>query len=284
MHTRAYYVAKNGSDSNNGSIGAPFLTIAKGITGAANNSTGTTVYVSPGTYTENLTLSNKNVSIIASGSFPYQQLNTSIYGTHTYSASSGTNNVMFSGFDMSNTTLNTSIIGITGAASASLTVTQCVFGDQGTTGIKNYINAIGSHKLTIERTTMSAINQAITSPLIYCNNGVIRLSTSLSALLTHSILNCGINSSALATSSSAGGTPAVGLDATGSQLIFANNICLTRYWVGGSSVANAVDNTGSGSTSGTTVYYSGNYVSIPNFAYGIITGGNFVKTANTLIA
>ena len=269
------------------------------------------------------------MSIIASGSFPYQQLNTSIYGTHTYSASSGTNNVMFSGFVMSNTTLNTSIIGITGAASASLTVTQCVFGDQGTTGIKNYINAIGSHKLTIERTTMSAINQAITSPLIYCNNatatislcdlstssaqplieiagsanpitlsytklactsatssanGVIRLSTSLSALLTHSILNCGINSSALATSSSAGGTPAVGLDATGSQLIFANNICLTRYWVGGSSVANAVDNTGSGSTSGTTVYYSGNYVSIPNFAYGIITGGNFVKTANTLIA
>jgi len=212
---------------------------------------------------------------------------------------------------------------MTGTSSGSLTITQCVFGDIGTNTIKNYINAVGPHKVTIERTTMSSINQAINSALIYCSNttaeislcnlstssnqpiiqiagtdnpltlsyskltcnsasssatGVIYLTSILNPILTHSILNCGINGSA------ASDTPAVGLDATGSNLIFANNICLTRYSPTGPSTSNAVESSGVGSTGPTTTYYSSNYVTSSNFAHGIVSGGNFAKVANTLIA
>jgi hypothetical protein len=48
------YVAKNGSDSNNGTINAPFLTIKAAMAAAANISspTGVSVQVAPGSYTE----------------------------------------------------------------------------------------------------------------------------------------------------------------------------------------------------------------------------------------
>lgn len=51
--TALLYVAKNGSDTNSGSILKPFLTIGAAITAA---SSGTTVNITPGTYTENITL------------------------------------------------------------------------------------------------------------------------------------------------------------------------------------------------------------------------------------
>lgn len=44
------YVAKNGSDSNNGSINAPYLTIKAALTAAAAG--GYSIHVAPGTYTE----------------------------------------------------------------------------------------------------------------------------------------------------------------------------------------------------------------------------------------
>jgi hypothetical protein len=48
------YVAKNGSDSNNGTINAPFLTIkaAMAAAGAITSATGVSVNVAPGSYTE----------------------------------------------------------------------------------------------------------------------------------------------------------------------------------------------------------------------------------------
>jgi hypothetical protein len=107
--------------------------------------------------------------------------------------------------------------------------------------------------------------------------GVIRLGAVLGSTQTHSIVSCGINSAALATSSSTGGTPAVGLDATGSALIFFNNIALTRYWVGGANSGNAIDSTGVGATASTTTYYEGSHATVNNFARNIVTGGNFNK-------
>lgn len=48
--THILYVAKNGSDTNNGSLNKPFLTIQAALAAAP---AGTSVHVAPGTYTEN---------------------------------------------------------------------------------------------------------------------------------------------------------------------------------------------------------------------------------------
>ena len=60
--TNQIYVAKNGSDSNNGGLNTPFLTIRAAMAAAT---TGTAVHVAPGTYTEiNPITIPANVSLI----------------------------------------------------------------------------------------------------------------------------------------------------------------------------------------------------------------------------
>jgi len=326
----AIYVAKNGNDSTgNGSMGTPFLTIGQALTLCNNNSIGSTIYVMPGVYTENLTFSNKNVSIIGSGSTVNQQLNTTIVGNHTYTNSTGTNCLWLTQLTLANATASTSLINMSGSPSTvpTLTMTSCVIGDSGTNTITNYLNSVGNGRIVIERCSANnGSTQGITAPLFFisgaiatislctfstannfpvltiagANNpltlansqltsswsagaagtnllGVINLAGSLLSTQTHSIVNCGINSAALSSSASAGGVPAIGRDATGATLIFFNNICLTRYWVGGASTADAVAASGVGSTSGTTTYYEGNHTSVNNFSRGIISGGNYAK-------
>jgi hypothetical protein len=215
-----------------------------------------------------------------------------------------------------------------GSSLGSLTLSACVFGDTGTTGIGNYVYVQGTstikHKVVIERCIANNTTQAIAYPLFYFDNaiptislcnfysnqtfpviqivgtnnpltlslsqiscgstttsvaGVVRLSAFLGSTQTHSITNCSISSAALATSASAGGTPAIGLDATGSQLIFFSNICLCRYWTGGAMTGNVVDFTGDSTTAGTVTFYELNHTSVTNFARGIVSGGvrSFVK-------
>jgi hypothetical protein len=108
-------------------------------------------------------------------------------------------------------------------------------------------------------------------------NGVIHLSATLGSTQTHSIVSCGISSSALASSASVGGVPAIGRDSDGSTLIFFNNICLTRFWVGGASTADTIAATGTGATASTTTYYEGSHATVNNFARGIVSGGNYNK-------
>jgi Major tropism determinant N-terminal domain len=339
-HTAVFYVAKNGSDSNNGSIGSPFLTIAKGITGALNTVSNTVVYVSPGSYTENLTLSLKNLAIIGVPAPVYgnAQQATLITGNHTYTASSGDNNITFSGLIFKNVSTTLSTISLTGASVGYLTIINCKFMDQGSGTAKNYINCVGTtaiHNIFIEKTVIINTTQLFNTPLIFCQNtaatisscdfsssktqpmlqmagltgatlmmsdtsialtgntgitGAVYLSNVLSGGVTGGLVNiitdCEIDTSALTTSAgeTGGGTPAVAIDATGSSLIFNNNICRTRYFAGGSSTANVIAAGPSGATAGTTIYYSSNYVPLPNYAYGIIGTGNFVKTASTLIS
>jgi hypothetical protein len=324
LSDQIYWVAKNGNDTTgNGSVGNPFLTIAKAVSLANNNSIGTTVIVQPGVYSENLSLSNRNVSIMGTGNLPSQQLNTTISGNHTYACSTGTNSVMFSNLLMANPNLNTSLIAMSGASVGSLTLTGILMGDTGTNQLTNYVNVSGAaHRLTIERSTMVNSAQTLTSPMILCDTaiatislcnfatastvpclriagasnplnlsfssllcsgatssalGVVHLATALGSTQTHAIVSCGINSSALASSSSAGGTPSVGLDATGSSLIFFNNICLTRFWVGGAFTGDTVAATGTGATASTTTYYEGSHATVNNFARGIVSGGNYNK-------
>jgi len=329
---QAIYVAKNGNDTTgNGSMGTPFLTIAKALTLCNNNSIGSTVYIMPGVYTENLTFSNLNVSIIGSGTTVGQQQNTTIIGNHTYTNSTGTNCLWLNQLTLANATVSTSLINMSGTPSIvpTLTLTACVLGDSGTNTITNYINSVGNGQVLLERCSASnGATQGITAPLFYisgatatislcnfstannfpvltiagANNpltlsfsqftsswssgttgtnllGVINLAGTLGSTQTHSITNSGISSSALATSASAGGVPAVGRNATGATLIFYNNICLTRYWAGGNSTADAVAASGVGSTASTMTYYEINHTSVNNFAHGIVSGATYYTKA-----
>ena len=60
---QVYYVAKNGSDSNNGAIGAPFLTIGAALV-AAGTTNATIIYIATGSYSENLYIRSPWVSLI----------------------------------------------------------------------------------------------------------------------------------------------------------------------------------------------------------------------------
>jgi len=68
------YVAKNGNDSNNGSADKPYLTVQAAINAAVS---GTTIFVYPGTYNENLTF-KANVNLTSSIKF-----GITISGNHT---------------------------------------------------------------------------------------------------------------------------------------------------------------------------------------------------------
>src|SRR5580658_11365071 len=56
---QTYYVAKTGSDTNNGSASAPWLTIGHA---ALEATAGATVYVGAGTYNESVTFANSGTS------------------------------------------------------------------------------------------------------------------------------------------------------------------------------------------------------------------------------
>jgi hypothetical protein len=178
---QAIYVAKNGNDTTgNGSMGIPFLTIAKALTLCRNDSIGSTVYVMPGVYTENLTLSNLNVSIIGSGTQVGQQLNTTIIGNHTYACSSGTNSVWITQVVLANPTTSQLGISMSGSSQGSLTLTACVFGDTGTNAIGNYVYVQGTssikHKVIMERCLANNTTQAIAYALFYLENAIATIS------------------------------------------------------------------------------------------------------------
>jgi hypothetical protein len=65
--TGVFYVSKNGSNSNNGNVLQPFLTIQYAISRAVALSSTTnqyTVYIAPGTYTENIDISGAHLHIV----------------------------------------------------------------------------------------------------------------------------------------------------------------------------------------------------------------------------
>jgi len=161
-------------------MGTPFLTITKALTLCNNNSIGATIYVMPGVYTENLTLSNKNVSIIGSGTQVGQQQNTSLIGNHTYACSSGTNSVWLTQLVLANPSAGQLGIYMSGSSLGSLTITACVFGDTGSTAIGNYVYVEGTvsvkHKITIERSIANNTTQAISYPLFYISNATASIS------------------------------------------------------------------------------------------------------------
>jgi len=82
-HQNVLCVSKNGSDSNSGTFGYPFLTIQHAVNTAT---TGQVIIIEPGIYTENITITNNTLMI--KGSNPYDYSVTRIDGLLTVSTTS----------------------------------------------------------------------------------------------------------------------------------------------------------------------------------------------------
>lgn len=103
--TYDYYVAKGGSDNNEGTIINPFLTIQNAITVCDSMYDGfaRTIHVASGNYVENLSIPISRLSIIGEGVGTHPDVGTSITGTITVGLASGNsdlnnNNITISGF------------------------------------------------------------------------------------------------------------------------------------------------------------------------------------------
>lgn len=87
-----FYVAKNGNDANPGTINAPFLTIGAAITarGSISFANNVSILISPGLYTENLTISRN--TWLAGLTVNPSRLPVQITGTLTFNDATAGNN------------------------------------------------------------------------------------------------------------------------------------------------------------------------------------------------
>ena len=100
-----YYVAKGGSDTNEGSVINPFLTVQRAIDvcDLVYDGFARTINVSSGNYVENLSIPISRLSIIGEGVGTHPDVGTSITGNITIDLASGNsdlnnNNITISGF------------------------------------------------------------------------------------------------------------------------------------------------------------------------------------------
>ena len=133
--TNFLYVAKSGLDTNIGSAESPFLTIQKAIDTATS---GTTIYIYPGTYTENLTL-KAGVNLTSPVKF-----GVSINGNHT---GSFTGTIVIDNITLNSTTGNTLSISGTTVLNVQL-VSSSVYSTVG--DAINWTNTNSSSKLYVE--------------------------------------------------------------------------------------------------------------------------------------
>ena len=161
-----YHVSKSGSATGNGSISKPFLTITQALTVAQTLAASTAVilYIHPGTYTENLSITKPNLSIVGmTSTFSHA---CQINGNITVSFSSDASGVY-------NTMLNLENLLITGRTGSS-----SVFTFAGTkTGYININNCKIWTSVTSQK-VMYITNTSATLPKIkvkqtdlLCNSG-----------------------------------------------------------------------------------------------------------------
>lgn len=162
--TNFAYVAKNGLDTNNGSAEKPYLTVQKAID---QSSIGTTIYIYPGTYTENLTL-KAGVNLTSPIKFGVY-----IIGNHTISTA-GT--IVLDNVTLNSTTGNT--LSVTGATSINIqligTNVYSISGDA-----INWANTNSASKLYIEDGSISVSTSGSTARAFYST------STSTGSIITN---------------------------------------------------------------------------------------------------
>lgn len=145
--TGTLWVAKNGADANSGSIASPFLTIGAAITAATS---GTTIFVQPGTYTENLTLK-------AGVSIQGQYARTSIVVGNVGAAYSGT--VYLHSIDLQAS--SGSVLTISGASATNLQLDDChLDGLSGSADTVSYTNTNAASQFNSDN---SVITQAVST-------------------------------------------------------------------------------------------------------------------------
>lgn len=125
LDSNALFVSKSGSDSNNGSVSSPFLTIDKAINSAVD---GYTIYVNAGEYTENhstqhgLYVSNKALRFVAVGEVIVKG-NAS--GTAPIILAGDTKAVSFEGFTVDGETRSSVVYLVAGCSNKNFT--NCTF-------------------------------------------------------------------------------------------------------------------------------------------------------------
>ena len=173
LPTSVYYIAKNGNDTTgNGGVGNPFLTIGKavGLVGASQTQQ-VVINVWPGTYTENLTLSNKNVRIVGSQSQD-TTANTRIVGNHTITTTNATrsnNTVEFANIQLNVSSGAMLSCSTTGSGAGYLYFNNCYFGDNGAAGTGTSFISCGTlcdMIMKMYTCRMSTSTQTFTNPLI----------------------------------------------------------------------------------------------------------------------
>lgn len=127
-----FYVAKNGNDgTGDGSLSKPYLTIGAALTaaGAVADTEYVRINVSPGTYTENLTITRRRTVLWGSGSAPQTPV-TTVAGTITINPATATDRfndlIAFYGLVLTSLAGSTSAaVGCTGTQLYAVVITSC---------------------------------------------------------------------------------------------------------------------------------------------------------------
>ncbi|RJQ56029.1 MAG: hypothetical protein C4521_01550, partial [Actinobacteria bacterium] len=158
-----YYVSTSGSDSNSGSLSAPFGTIQKGVNVAE---AGDTVYVRGGVYNEGVNIASKSGIRVAryQSEAPILRGPTG-NGTAIFQISSGSN-VIVDGFTIDEASVYSNIRGslIAGMSinGSSNTIRNCTVKQSGSAGLKWGIHLYGTDNV-VRDTTVDGINRSGTT-------------------------------------------------------------------------------------------------------------------------
>jgi len=166
------YVAKNGSDSNVGTINAPFLTIGAAIT--ARNllslASNTVICISPGVYTENLTVP-RNTWLVGLTNSP-SRLPTQITGSITFNdATAGTNGLSCLLISVGNVAVT--------AAGVGLVIENCnIFASAA-----NAVNLVAGASATIQNSNLTGAGAVVVQ-----SSGTLTIRNSLLTVTSNNTL------------------------------------------------------------------------------------------------
>lgn len=166
------YVAKNGNDSNPGSILLPKLTIQNAITTAESlgltSQTQVQIFIAPGHYTENITFTTGYVSLIAQPVFSNQNELTEITGNISVAIVSGID-------DLYNRQVLIQGISVTGniADTSSVKHTLALVSTRfyGTSRVIYQNSSVDNRTYLEDLTVTQSAPSGLTNPMIHINSG-----------------------------------------------------------------------------------------------------------------